>query len=92
MTCAGQLIRCNAAVAWEAAKPLSIEESEVAPSQKNEVNMKILLASLRHSHTDVYFCTVMAFLSSFNWINSLLNSVPFSEINKAFQYMFRMDA
>lgn len=42
-----------AAVAWEAGKPLSIEEVEVAPPQKNEVRVKILFTSL--CHTDVYF-------------------------------------
>jgi hypothetical protein len=32
-----------AAIAWEAAKPLSIEEVEVAPPKKGEVRIKILL-------------------------------------------------
>ncbi|KAM1216849.1 hypothetical protein TB2_012903 [Malus domestica] len=41
------------AVAWEAGKPLSIEEVEVAPPQKHEVRLKILFTSL--CHTDVYF-------------------------------------
>ncbi|VVA33458.1 PREDICTED: alcohol, partial [Prunus dulcis] len=41
------------AVAWEAGKPLSIEEVEVAPPQKEEVRLKILFTSL--CHTDVYF-------------------------------------
>jgi len=49
----GQVIRCKAAVAWEAGKPLSIEEVEVAPPQKDEVRVKILFTSL--CHTDVYF-------------------------------------
>ena len=44
---------CAAAVAWEAGKPLVIEEVEVAPPQKNEVRVKILFTSL--CHTDVYF-------------------------------------
>ncbi|CAN6544699.1 unnamed protein product [Malus baccata var. baccata] len=43
----------DAAVAWEAGKPLSIEEVEVAPPQKHEVRLKILFTSL--CHTDVYF-------------------------------------
>ncbi|KAJ0578897.1 Alcohol dehydrogenase 1 [Helianthus annuus] len=43
----------NAAVAWEAGKPLVIEEVEVAPPQKMEVRIKILFTSL--CHTDVYF-------------------------------------
>ncbi|KAJ0568729.1 putative alcohol dehydrogenase [Helianthus annuus] len=39
-------------VAWEAGKPLVIEEVEVAPPQKMEVRIKILFTSLYH--TDVY--------------------------------------
>ncbi|KAJ9675160.1 hypothetical protein PVL29_024206 [Vitis rotundifolia] len=50
---AGQVIRCKAAVAWEAVKPLVIEEVEVAPPQATEVRLKILYTSL--CHTDVYF-------------------------------------
>ncbi|KAL2497133.1 Alcohol dehydrogenase class-P [Abeliophyllum distichum] len=50
---AGQVIRCKAAVAWEAGKPLVMEEVEVAPPQKMEVRLKILFTSL--CHTDVYF-------------------------------------
>ena len=42
-----------AAVAWEAGKPLVIEEVEVAPPQAMEVRLKILFTSL--CHTDVYF-------------------------------------
>ncbi|GKU90591.1 hypothetical protein SLEP1_g4571 [Rubroshorea leprosula] len=53
MSTAGQVIRCKAAVAWEAGKPLVIEEVEVAPPQRNEVRVKILYTSL--CHTDVYF-------------------------------------
>ena len=40
-------------MAWEAGKPLSIEEVEVAPPQAMEVRVKILFTSL--CHTDVYF-------------------------------------
>uniref|UniRef100_A0A6N2NCQ8 Enoyl reductase (ER) domain-containing protein n=1 Tax=Salix viminalis TaxID=40686 RepID=A0A6N2NCQ8_SALVM len=50
---AGQVISCKAAVAWEAGKPLIIEEVEVAPPQAMEVRLKILFTSL--CHTDVYF-------------------------------------
>ncbi|KAI8003824.1 alcohol dehydrogenase [Camellia lanceoleosa] len=50
---AGQVIRCKAAVAWEAGKPLEIEDVEVAPPQKFEVRVKIHYTSL--CHTDVYF-------------------------------------
>ncbi|XP_047341370.1 alcohol dehydrogenase 1 [Impatiens glandulifera] len=42
-----------AAVAWEAGKPLQIEEVEVAPPQKDEVRLKIVVTSL--CHTDIYF-------------------------------------
>ncbi|KAI9077547.1 hypothetical protein K1719_040479 [Acacia pycnantha] len=50
---AGQVIKCRAAVSWEAGKPLVIEEVEVAPPQAGEVRLKILFTSL--CHTDVYF-------------------------------------
>ncbi|XP_022926240.1 alcohol dehydrogenase 1-like [Cucurbita moschata] len=50
---AGRVIKCKAAVAWEAGKPLAIEEVEVAPPQANEVRVKILFTAL--CHTDVYF-------------------------------------
>ncbi|CAH8258427.1 unnamed protein product [Arabidopsis lyrata] len=53
MSTTGQIIRCKAAVAWEAGKPLVMEEVEVAPPQKHEVRIKILFTSL--CHTDVYF-------------------------------------
>jgi len=43
---------CRAAVAWEAAKPLSIEEVEVAPPGKGEVRIKILATGV--CHTDAY--------------------------------------
>jgi Zn-dependent alcohol dehydrogenase len=45
--------RVAAAVAWEAGKPLSMEEVEVAPPQAMEVRVKILYTAL--CHTDVYF-------------------------------------
>ncbi|KAM3305771.1 alcohol dehydrogenase 1 [Capsicum chacoense] len=53
MSTVGQVIRCKAAVAWEAGKPLVIEEVDVAPPQQHEVRLKILCTSL--CHTDVYF-------------------------------------
>ncbi|CAN6458552.1 unnamed protein product [Victoria cruziana] len=53
MATAGQVVRCKAAVAWEAGKPLVIEEVEVAPPQAMEARIKILYTSL--CHTDVYF-------------------------------------
>ncbi|KAE8803168.1 Alcohol dehydrogenase 2 [Hordeum vulgare] len=53
MATAGKVIKCKAAVAWEAGKPLSMEEVEVAPPQAMEVRDKILYTAL--CHTDVYF-------------------------------------
>ncbi|PHU19729.1 Alcohol dehydrogenase 2 [Capsicum chinense] len=50
---AGQVIRCKAVVAWEAGKPLVIEEVDVAPPQQMEVRLKILFTSL--CHTDFCF-------------------------------------
>ncbi|KAI8535706.1 hypothetical protein RHMOL_Rhmol10G0194500 [Rhododendron molle] len=51
---AGLILRISrAAVAWEAGKPLVIEEVEVAPPQAMEVRLKIHFTSL--CHTDVYF-------------------------------------
>ncbi|XP_042495065.1 uncharacterized protein LOC122074299 [Macadamia integrifolia] len=50
---AGKVIRCRAAVAWEAGKPLSIEELDVAPPKAMEVRLKVLFTSL--CHTDVFF-------------------------------------
>nr|AFK45892.1 unknown [Lotus japonicus] len=50
---AGKVIKCRAAVAWEAGKPLVIETIEVAPPQRGEVRLKILFNSL--CRTDVYW-------------------------------------
>lgn len=52
MSFEGKTIKCKAAVAWEAKKPLSIEEIEVAPPQKGEVRVKILATGV--CHTDAY--------------------------------------
>lgn len=49
---AGQPIRCLAAIAWEAKKPLSVEEVEVAPPGKGEVRIKVLFTGV--CHTDAY--------------------------------------
>ncbi|KAL6053322.1 NAD/NADP dependent alcohol dehydrogenase [Balamuthia mandrillaris] len=49
---AGQVIKCKAAVAWEAAKPLVIEEIEVAPPKAGEVRVKIVATGV--CHTDAY--------------------------------------
>ncbi|XP_036372283.1 alcohol dehydrogenase class-3-like [Megalops cyprinoides] len=47
-----QVIKCKAAVAWEAGKPLSIEEVEVAPPKANEVRIKLFATGI--CHTDSY--------------------------------------
>jgi S-(hydroxymethyl)glutathione dehydrogenase/alcohol dehydrogenase len=49
---AGQTIKCLAAIAWEAKKPLSVEEVEVAPPGKGEIRMKVLFSGV--CHTDAY--------------------------------------
>lgn len=48
----GKVIKCKAAVAWEAKKPLTLEEIEVAPPKENEVRVKILATAI--CHTDAY--------------------------------------
>ncbi|CAN6475783.1 unnamed protein product [Victoria cruziana] len=53
MSTEGTVIRCLAAVGWEAGKPLSIEEVEVHPPQAMEVRIKIHFTAL--CHTDVFF-------------------------------------
>ncbi|KAK6939987.1 Alcohol dehydrogenase, N-terminal, partial [Dillenia turbinata] len=50
---AGKVIRCRAAVTWEAGKPMVIEVMEATPPQAMEVLIKIAFTSL--CHTDVYF-------------------------------------
>ncbi|CAD7693180.1 unnamed protein product [Nyctereutes procyonoides] len=49
---ANQVTKCKAAVAWEAGKPLSIEEVEVAPPKAHEVLIKIMATAV--CHTDAY--------------------------------------
>ncbi|KNE71827.1 alcohol dehydrogenase class-3 [Allomyces macrogynus ATCC 38327] len=46
------VIKCKAAIAWEAGKPLSIEDVEVAPPKKGEVRIKIVATGV--CHTDAY--------------------------------------
>ncbi|NP_001011502.1 alcohol dehydrogenase class-3 [Xenopus tropicalis] len=52
METAGKVVKCKAAVAWEAGKPLSIEEVEVAPPKAHEVRIKIVSTAV--CHTDAY--------------------------------------
>uniref|UniRef100_A0A3B4BI17 S-(hydroxymethyl)glutathione dehydrogenase n=1 Tax=Periophthalmus magnuspinnatus TaxID=409849 RepID=A0A3B4BI17_9GOBI len=47
-----QVITCRAAVAWEAGKPLVIEEIEVAPPKTGEVRIKVVATGI--CHTDSY--------------------------------------
>ncbi|NP_001164342.1 alcohol dehydrogenase class-2 isozyme 1 [Oryctolagus cuniculus] len=49
----GKVIKCKAAIAWEAGKPLSIEEVEVAPPKAHEVRVQINAAGLCRSDTHV---------------------------------------
>ncbi|XP_030420277.1 alcohol dehydrogenase class-3 [Gopherus evgoodei] len=49
---ASGVIKCKAAVAWEAGKPLSIEEVEVAPPKAHEVRIKVVATAV--CHTDAY--------------------------------------
>ncbi|KAI9900012.1 hypothetical protein N3K66_004274 [Trichothecium roseum] len=48
----GKTITCKAAVAWEAGKPLSIEDVEVAPPKANEVRIEVYYTGV--CHTDAY--------------------------------------
>uniref|UniRef100_A0A804NL10 alcohol dehydrogenase n=1 Tax=Zea mays TaxID=4577 RepID=A0A804NL10_MAIZE len=48
MATAGKVIKCRAAVAWEAGKPLSIEEVEVAPPQAMEGQTPVFPRILGH--------------------------------------------
>ncbi|EME28755.1 alcohol dehydrogenase (zinc-containing) [Galdieria sulphuraria] len=46
------IISCKAAVAWEAGRPLSIEQIQVDPPKKGEVRIRIVATAL--CHTDAY--------------------------------------
>jgi len=48
----GKVISCKAAVAWEAKKPLTIEDVEVGVPQEGEVRIRITHTAL--CHTDAY--------------------------------------
>uniref|UniRef100_A0A3B4BI48 Uncharacterized protein n=1 Tax=Periophthalmus magnuspinnatus TaxID=409849 RepID=A0A3B4BI48_9GOBI len=52
METVGKVITCRAAVAWEAGKPLVIEEIEVAPPKTGEVRIKVVATGI--CHTDSY--------------------------------------
>ncbi|XP_067645894.1 alcohol dehydrogenase class-3 [Eurosta solidaginis] len=48
----GKVITCKAAIAWEAKKPLVIEDVDVAPPKAHEVRIKIVASGV--CHTDAY--------------------------------------
>ncbi|KAE9522268.1 hypothetical protein AGLY_017341 [Aphis glycines] len=48
----GKVIKCKAAVVWEAKKPLTLEDIEVALPKENKVRVKILTTAI--CHTDAY--------------------------------------
>ncbi|CAD6991690.1 alcohol dehydrogenase class-3 [Ceratitis capitata] len=52
MSTEGKIITCKAAIAWEAKKPLVIEDVEVAPPKAHEVRVKIIASGV--CHTDAY--------------------------------------
>ena len=49
MSTQGQVIKCKAAVAWEAGKPMSIEDIEVQPPRAGEVRVQIKYTGLCHT-------------------------------------------
>ncbi|KAI3627929.1 hypothetical protein GLX27_000388 [Malassezia furfur] len=52
MSTEGKTITCKAAIAWEAGKPLSVEDVNVAAPRAGEVRVHVLYNGL--CHTDVY--------------------------------------
>ncbi|KAG7262346.1 hypothetical protein CRUP_034328 [Coryphaenoides rupestris] len=52
MATVGKVIKCKAAVAWEANKPLVMEEIEVDVPHANEIRIKIIATAV--CHTDLY--------------------------------------
>lgn len=44
-----QVIKCKAAVAWEAGKELTVEEIEVAPPKQGEVRIEIYYTGVCHT-------------------------------------------
>ncbi|KAL4399261.1 S-(hydroxymethyl)glutathione dehydrogenase [Malassezia pachydermatis] len=52
MSTEGKTITCKAAIAWEANKPLSVEDVHVAPPRAGEVRVRVTFTGL--CHTDVY--------------------------------------
>lgn len=54
-----QVIKCKAAVMWEANKPFSIEEIEVAPPKAHEVRIKVLKKNFK---TTIVTCILSYYL------------------------------
>jgi hypothetical protein len=79
-----------AAVAWEAGKPLVIEEVEVAPPQAMEVRVKILYTAL--CHTDVYFWEAKVSTSvshSFVVFNRVIVTMNYQYLQMSSQFNLR---
>ena len=56
MSTEGKTITCKAAIAWEANKPLSVEDVHVAPPREGEVRVRVTFTGL--CHTDVYLSLI----------------------------------
>ncbi|WFD28336.1 hypothetical protein MNAN1_003345 [Malassezia nana] len=52
MSTEGQTITCKAAIAWEAQKPLQVEDIHVEPPREGEVRVRVTFTGL--CHTDTY--------------------------------------
>ena len=50
---AGQVIKCKAAVAFEAKKPMEVVEIEVAPPKAGEIRIKVISNALCHTDINV---------------------------------------
>lgn len=49
MSTEGKVIKCRAAVAWEAGRPLTIEDVEVDPPKAHEVRIKMMYSGVCHT-------------------------------------------
>ncbi|XP_053410594.1 alcohol dehydrogenase E chain [Nycticebus coucang] len=59
MSTAGKVIKCKAAVLWEANKPFSIEEVEVAPPKAYEVRVKMVAVGICRTDDHVVSGTIV---------------------------------
>lgn len=55
-----QVIKCKAAVLWEANKPFSIEDVEVAPPKAHEVRIKVLKSKRYELHSILLLVTIIS--------------------------------